>query len=122
MPECHGPNKRSCEDRMCHGLYDFIVNERNCRSGPKYKSVTMALHIFGSLLGLGNFYSGRHYIGLVQLIHGLSTLYHCYKLRIHRRDEDCQACLTTTAIVWWFVELIITHYGYKVDGNGCPLI
>ena len=105
----HGPNKRSCEDRMCHGLSDFIFNTHNCRSaGPKYESVTMALHVFVSLFGLGNFYSGRYWIGLIQLIHGLSTL--CHSLNRHyRRDEDCKAFLIFTAIVWWFIELILLH-------------
>ena len=121
MPECHGPNKRSCENKMCHGLLEILFNARNCQSGPKYKSVTMALHVLGSLFGLGNFYSGRYFIGLIQLVHGLSTL--CHNLSgHHRRDEGCKAFLTITAIVWWFIELFATHHGYKMDGNGCPFI
>lgn len=106
---------------MCHGLLDFIFNAHNCRSGPKYKSITMALHTFGSLLGLGNFYSGRHGYGLIQLIHGLSTLYH-WLIIPHRRNEECKGFLTSTAIVWWLIELVVTHYEYKMDGNGCTFI
>ena len=120
MPECYGPNKRSCADRMCSDLFEFISNERNCRSGPKYKTVTMALHFFGSLLGLGNFYSGRHHIGLMQLLHGISTLYH-WMIKPHKRNEGRKVLLTITAFAWWLIELIVVHYEHKVDGNGCPL-
>ena len=52
MPECYGHNRILCEDRMCNGLYKFVSNARNCRSGPKYKDTTMALHFLVFFLDL----------------------------------------------------------------------
>lgn len=114
MSECYGPNKISCEDRMCHGLYEIVFNEHNCRSGPKYKTTALLLHCFGFLFGLGNFYSGHYYIGAIQLMQGLVTIY-SYLAREYRGG------LTFTALVWLIVELGVTFADYKVDGAGCPL-
>ena len=109
-------NSRRVKTKCAMGCGIFS-NAHNCQFSPKCKSVTMAQHVFGSLLGLENFYSGCYCIGVIQLIHRLSTLCHCLS-----RDEGCKAFLTATAIVWWFIKLIATHYRYKMVGNGCPFI
>ena len=117
MPQCYGSNRKPCEDRMCNNLYEIIFNEHDCWSGPKYKYTTVILHCIGFLLGLGNFYSGRFYIGLIQLILGLITMIS----DLLKYDKKCHNCLRGIAVLWCIIEIVITCCDFKEDGNGCPL-
>ena len=121
MPECYGSGKKPCESRMCNDLFELFFNTRNCRSGPKHKYVTVFLHIIGCLFGLGNFYSGRHYIGIMQLMHGLLFIFHHLPSYDRRSVNECRDFLKSTTFLWTFIEVFITVFDYKVDGNGCPL-
>ena len=132
-----------CNNNNCSPLYGRCTSLTNCRCIPgnanapkisketcsyiqKQQLVAFLLELFLNS-GIGHFYTGLWWLGLIKLlIVGITPIVFCFLLccvAAFNKSEYWYISLAFGLLsgIWWLVDLILYGIGWYYDGNDIPL-